>query len=368
MSVQDEEFLKRLRATFKVEAQEHLQAIATGLLQLETGQPVAQQQVVVETIYREAHSLKGAARAVNLSGIEAICQAVETVFAAWKRKPIDLSAEMFDALHRAVDAMRSVLALSESGERSIDETRHLEVIQRLGQLQSRSPSTGGAHFAGTETNRLASLTTQPSPVIPAVESTTRAMPETVRISTAKLDARLLQAEEMLALKLAAEQRIADVRNLIMLLEQRRKAWAKVSTAARPVGRARELGDRSNGGQPPADPAMLLEFLDSYGDHMRMLEDKLKALAVRAEQDRQNVAKLVDDLLEDSKKLLMLPFSTLAEPFPKLVRDLARDQGKEAELVVRGGEVEIDKRVLEVMKDPLVHILRNCIDHGVEQPS
>src|SRR5205814_10180726 len=100
---------------------------------------------------------------------------------------------------------------------------------------------------------------------------------------------------------------------------------------------------------------------------RSVESKLTALKRIAEQDRLVVDKLVDDLLEDSKKLLMLPLATLGALFPKLVRDLCRDQRKEANLVIRGEEVEIDKRILEEMKDPLIHLLRNCVDHGIETP-
>jgi two-component system, chemotaxis family, sensor kinase CheA len=77
--------------------------------------------------------------------------------------------------------------------------------------------------------------------------------------------------------------------------------------------------------------------------------------------------MVDGLLEDMKKVVMLPVSSFLQLFPKLVRDLARDQGKEAELVIRGGEIEIDKRILEEMKDPFIHLLRNCVDHGIEKP-
>ena len=80
-----------------------------------------------------------------------------------------------------------------------------------------------------------------------------------------------------------------------------------------------------------------------------------------------VGKLVDDLLENSKKMLMLPLVTLGALFQKLVRDLCRDQGKEADLVIRGEEFEIDKRILEEMKDPFIHLLRNCVDHGIESP-
>jgi two-component system chemotaxis sensor kinase CheA len=87
----------------------------------------------------------------------------------------------------------------------------------------------------------------------------------------------------------------------------------------------------------------------------------------AEQDRYAIGKLIDQALDDSKKLLLLPFSTISAGLPKLVRDLCRDQGKEAELIVRGDDVELDKRILEEMKDPLIHLLRNSVDHGIERP-
>ena len=64
---------------------------------------------------------------------------------------------------------------------------------------------------------------------------------------------------------------------------------------------------------------------------------------------------------------MLPFSSFLEAVPKLVRDLSRDQGKDVRLVMEGSEVEIDRRVLEEMRDPLIHILRNSVDHGIEKP-
>jgi two-component system chemotaxis sensor kinase CheA len=67
-------------------------------------------------------------------------------------------------------------------------------------------------------------------------------------------------------------------------------------------------------------------------------------------------------------MLMLPVGTLAALFPKVVRDLCRDQGKAAEIVIRGEEFEIDKRILEQMKDPFIHLLRNCMDHGIEKPA
>ena len=77
--------------------------------------------------------------------------------------------------------------------------------------------------------------------------------------------------------------------------------------------------------------------------------------------------MVDSLLRDTKLLLLRPFSSLTETFPRLVRDLCRQQGKDAALSVRGAEIEIDRRILQEIKDPFIHLLRNCIDHGIEKP-
>ena len=115
MSTQEDPFIKSLRATFKVEADEHLQAIACGLIELEKASAAGDQRRFVETVFRAAHSLKGAARAVNLTEIEAICQSLEDVFAAWKRQESPPSPQALDTVHRALDNLtRMVAAPSET--------------------------------------------------------------------------------------------------------------------------------------------------------------------------------------------------------------------------------------------------------------
>ena len=219
-------------------------------------------------------------------------------------------------------------------------------------------------FGGTEPAPLEAATSVPSP-----PDTASSHGETVRIAVTKLDAQLLEAEEMLTAKLSAGQRAEDVR----LLATRFVTWTKEWTAVEPEARVlRQAMDRPvpAGAVQPRAPGLnrLLQFLEWNTEHVRSLEAGVAALGRAVNQDRQVIGKLVDDLLEHSKQLLLLPFSTLAAPFPKLVRDLCRDQGKEADLVVRGEDVEMDKRVLEEMKAPLIHLLRNAIDHGVEAPA
>jgi two-component system chemotaxis sensor kinase CheA len=98
------------------------------------------------------------------------------------------------------------------------------------------------------------------------------------------------------------------------------------------------------------------------------EPALGRLAKAAEADHHALGSMVDALLEDMKSALMLPFSELLELFPKLVRDLSRESGKEVELTTRGGEIQLDRRIMEELKAPLIHVVRNCIDHGLEAPA
>jgi two-component system chemotaxis sensor kinase CheA len=327
MTVTDEEFLGTLRATFKVEAAEHLQEIGKGLLHLEKAAAPEAQQQLIETVFRAAHSLKGAARAVDFTEIESLCQSIEDLFAAWKRRESQPTPSTLDAAHRSIDKMAEAIAASAVAERPARPAKEA------------SPAS-------------------PQPVSVPMPGEA----ETVRITVSSLDTRLLEAEEMLAAKLAVEQRAADLGALAGRLELWRKEWARVQPRTRAL---RQPPDRQRAAAP--DLRGLAEFLDWNHDYLRALEGKVTALRRTAEQDRLLMGKLVDDLLENSKKLLMLPLATLSGLLAKLVRDQCRDQGKEAELTIRGEEVTIDKRILEQLKDPLVHLLRNCIDHGIETP-
>ena len=106
MSTKDDEFLRALRATFKVEAAEHLQAMAAGLLELEKAPGADAQRRLVETVFRAAHSLKGAARAVDFTDIESLCQSLEDVCSppgsGRRARP---SPQALDTAHRALDAV-----------------------------------------------------------------------------------------------------------------------------------------------------------------------------------------------------------------------------------------------------------------------
>ena len=99
MERQSRDFLEKLLSTFKVEAEEHIQAMSSGLIELEKAADAGKRAEIIERVFREAHSLKGAARAVNSVEIEAICQSLENIFSALKNKEIAVSPALFDSLH-----------------------------------------------------------------------------------------------------------------------------------------------------------------------------------------------------------------------------------------------------------------------------
>ena len=337
MRANEQEFLERLRTTFRVEAEEHLQVIATALLEIEQATPEAQRQII-DRAFRAAHSLKGAARAVDYTDIESECQALEDTFSAWQHQRATPSAATFDVLHRRVNAISAVIGLPAAQQ----------PLRAAPEAQTR-PRAGVA---------------EPAAPVARSEDPPPTAGETVRIPAAKLDARVIEAEEMLTAKLASRQHASDLRALTTRFESWKKEYLTVESEARLLRRSLE---RSSGDGASRGLLRVLDFLDWNQDYFRSLQETTGVLLRNAELDSHVVDRLVDDLLESSKKLLLLPFGTIAAPFPKLVRDLGRDLAKEAELRIRGEDVEVDKRVLEEIKDPLVHLLRNAMDHGIEPP-
>jgi two-component system chemotaxis sensor kinase CheA len=358
MAKQDDELLKRLLSTFKVEAQEHIDSIASGLIELEQAPTEAQQKSVLDTIFRAAHSLKGAARAVNATEIETVCQALESVFASLKRAEVAPSPELFDLLHRVVEALAQLKASLDSPTAAKPQTSDL--IRALQDCLTSKPS------APAPAPTVAHVEPE---TIRAGEETKRTVADTIRVSTAKLDAVLLQAEEMLSAKQATAQRAARLRQVYRAPAEWKKRWKQVRPDLRVLQQSLHRGEERSGRDSSGPQlARMMEFLEWSGDFIETLEADLAALVEATAHDQRSVTSMVDGLLGEMQKVVMQPFSTLLDIFPRLAREISREQGKEVELSTHGGDIEIDRRILEEMKDPLIHLARNSVDHGIETPA
>jgi two-component system chemotaxis sensor kinase CheA len=350
------DFLKRLLAIFRIEADEHLAAISSGLIDLEKTPAGELWAETVERIYREAHSLKGAARAVNLVEIESLCHSLEGVFAALKGKRVLASPALFDLLQQALDTLGALLA-ADPGSGS-PKSALAALMRRLDAL------AGGVKREPPEAAPPREIPDRTVASAPEVAATATLGAATIRVDTAKLDAVMRQAEELFAPRLAAGQRAIELRETAAVFAVWKKERAKVQPALRSLDRS--LPQQGKKGR--RELTKLLEYLEAENLTLKRVEDRLARLQRSAEHDYRGLSGIVENLLHDVKQMHLLPFSSLLDGFPRLARELARDRGKQLDLVISGGEIEIDRRILEEMKDPLNHLLRNSIDHGIEKPA
>lgn len=369
----DEEFHKRLMETFRQEAAEHLSAISSGLLELETGPPASERQAaIVETVFRESHSMKGAARAVNLSAIEKVCQSFESVMSALKRNEIQASPEMIDLLHRSVSLLERLLSTQPGSAPAAEEVRplvsELEAAAKGGALGGRRSDEREAKPAAPPAPAAAAGSAEQPAAAETLPPIVKLAGETMRISKQRIDSILLEAEGLLTARQQIGQLAHDLHDLAGAVATLKKEWIKIRPDVRTV-RDHATANR-NGGATPATHARLnklLDFLDAKGETITRLHHAMSAVGTVAEQDSRALAAMSDNLMEELKSLSMLPFSSLTEMLPKVVRDLAHDRGKEAMLTLSGGDVQIDRRVLDELREPVIHLVRNCVDHGIEKP-
>ena len=363
MANNNDEFLKKLLATFQVEAGEHLETMSSELVALERAAADEERKEIIETIFREAHSLKGAARAVNLAEIESVCHSLESLFAGLKQRRIATSPALFDLVHQALEALAGLL----TPDTRTGTTASSVLGSLIRQLDDASKGGSPARVEPPDSATAAIPATGPDEPLPRLARGPGS--GTVRVRLEKLDAVMRQTEELFAPRLAAGQRAVELRETGATLAAWKKERARVGPVLRSIERSMARQNHSQGtAKGDAELSKLLEYLEAENGLMETIEDRVSRLEKSAEDDHRVLAGMLNNLLHDVKQMQMLPVSSLLESFPRVTRELARDQGKHVELVTRGGEIEIDRRILEEMKDPLMHLLRNSIDHGIETPA
>ena len=363
MPAPDDNLLRRLLVTFKAEAQEHIEAIDNGLLELERTTDAQARVEVLDTTFRAAHSLKGAARTVNVRDIEAVCQSLESVFATLRRKELAPSPELFDLLHRVMATLGALLQYIGTEPSGTPPPPIADLIRALHAAAAENIRPGPPSAAP-----LPEATVEPAPMpshAPQLAAPAkRIATDTVRVAIDKLDAVLLQAEEMLIAKLAATQQVARLRQCRAQPAEWKKRWMQLRPDMRSIRHALEVKRR---GRDDFHWRRVVDFLEWSEGCIDTLDSGLTEVTKAADRDQRAVGSMVDSLLDDMKKVVMQPFAMLLDMLPRLVRELSRDQGKTVELAVHGDDIELDRRILEEMKDPLIHLVRNCIDHGIEKP-
>ena len=347
---------RELRSLFKIESEERLQHLDDGLLRLEK---TPTDPSLLEDLFREAHSLKGAARMLGLIQIQTLAHQLEDALGVAKKGEAALQPDAVAGMSQTLETIRGLVkseieepATADSGSRSAEPKSKAEAttLPQFTIITPQASDDSGRQLSETKpeapaTSISQSNVPQPETIPPQSESrTSKPEPfriETIRVDPKRLDPLLTQAGELTVTKIRIARRLAEIDELLDYCDE----WDRAMHT----------------GQFATDAAGQIE------QRLEPLQDILNHLRSGAYEDSARLDFVADQLESGIRTLRLLPMSTLFVLFPRLVHDLARDQRKEVELVIEGESAVADKHVLEEMKDPLMHILRNAIDHGIETP-
>jgi two-component system chemotaxis sensor kinase CheA len=352
MPVSEEELLQELMSTFQVEADEHLQTLNQTLLQLERQPDETERQELLRTAFRAAHSLKGAARAVGLDEIEKLSHALESVLESARDANLTLDANTCDILYDSLDLTGQLLggAATETGavQAQLDALASAETLSEQTPDPIPEPLPKAKPVAA-------------APTTPGVPTPPTAGPpgeaQTIRVAVQKLDDLMAQAGELLVSKINAEQRLVELQDIQAQLEAWPKLWRDMKNLFPRVTSTE--GDAGH---------QLTERLDSHNQFMQNLIRFVSDLQQAMHRDTTTLGMVSSELQNVVRRVRMVPFQTLSLGLQRTVRDLARSEGKGVNFVIQGEWVEMDKTVLESLKDPLTHLLNNAVMHGIEQPT
>jgi two-component system chemotaxis sensor kinase CheA len=296
---------------FVEEARDRLKSLGNAIVRLEAEPQSAE---IIAEVFRDAHSLKGSAQMLGFVDISHIAHQLEDLFVAAKRDVRVIDGRAIDLVFRSLDL----------------------IAARVEELASGKTAPGAAPDVAP-----ASETPAPRP---------RRRPaggQSLRVAIEKLDSLTHLAPEMVIQSLKASERHTELRRVEFSIARLRDRVREARLAPSTRNRAAELGE--------------------YADTLDSITRRMRSLVTNFSDDQARLTLITEELRQHVIDLTMLPVGTVFDTFPRAVRDLSRSFDKDVELTMTGRETELEKRVIEKIADPLVHLVRNAIDHGLESP-
>lgn len=342
MKEENDAFLRELMNDFKIEAREHHTAIVNNLLLLEKGGGVETVKNFIEVIYRETHSLKGSARAVNLTEIEKLCMSLESVFNKIKKGESRIIPPMFDLFYKTLDLVdHYIKRIDNPSLPAINIAPAIAAIDVFGGVKSNNITTPIENIR--EEQKQIEVSAFNENIIEAPKSSNEFKQQdsdTVRTDISKLDNIFRGAEEFVSVKTSSDY----------LRRRLDEILARVSTVRASIGNYDSISGKE---------------LSKLKREIKGAEQDLADFSSQYSDFNRTAGRKVDELLIAARTTLLSPFTSLLAIAPKIVRDLSKEFDKEIKFITEGERTEIDRRILEQLKDPMIHLLRNCADHGIE---
>lgn len=331
----------RLQAAFLEDLDEQVRSMDDGLLALERDPSDGDS---LRALLRAAHTIKGAARAASLPRVEEACHALEARLAEVREGRAALAPDAFHALFFAVDALRDAGKRIRAGQPldGTDLARLPELFREHG-LAFPAPEPAAPRVAAP---------TEPAPVeaAPAERGDAR-----LRVDAEKLDDLLASSNQLVIARGRVVERAEEARSF-------RELCARLEDRHRRAVRAARLALERGGAVAEA-----VRALAEVEGGLREVAREAARLALTSTADARELSRVADEVSDRVRNLRLRPFSDACEALPRTVRDVAAAGGKEARVTVSGGEVEADRVVIEGLREALLHLARNAVDHGIEPP-
>ncbi len=342
-----------LRALFQSENEERLNHLESGLKELKSN---LFDQELIEGIFRDAHTIKGAARMFEILSIEKIAHQIEELLDGVRRKRYTLNPLAISRCYEAIDAIRALVIEAVQGIPS-----HVDVnavlrglnIKNLEKYSESLASVSNVQSSTTQSFEQKQVTNfekgeaEAARILHRVASQSLQSP-TIRIQTEQLNELMVQAGNLTVSKNRIYGLLEQLDQLIAYLEKisRQESWQSFI-----------VSDKST-----------LQRKSKEGiENILTLIDKLNHLRSTFADDFYALGGIMTSMSDRIRTLGLVPLSNLFDLFPRMVAELANACGKKVDFFIEGGEITVEKRIIEEMKDPVMHILRNAISHGIEFP-
>jgi len=336
-----------LMEEFLTESEELLQRMDQDMVLLETHPQDAE---ILNRIFRALHTIKGTSGFLGFDAIVRLSHQAEDVLNFLRRDEIRVTTAIMDALLQSRDqlgvmlgdirqgglreySLDALIAELVSAQKPAGEAQHKAESKAAGLEKSASGKAGSAKTSSS------GLKVAPAPSVPTASSV-RILEAAASVAVAQSPAEPAAAPRVEAAKTTDPQghtlrvdvgKLDELVNLIGELVLERNRLAQIS---------RDLTSSLD------DPRVIAEALSLSTSRLSFITDELQTTGL---------------------KTRMVPIETVFRKFPRLVRDVAHSLGKDVELIVRGEDTELDKTMVELIGDPLIHLVRNSLDHGLEMP-
>ncbi|MDF3819096.1 hybrid sensor histidine kinase/response regulator [Leptospira sp. 96542] len=367
MMIEDPEF----RELFQADSLEHIQNIETGLIELEKN---PKDPDTLKTIFREAHSMKGAAGLLGLKDIEAITHILEDQLGKASKGQLEYNPANADRIYFALDNLRLLVEETVSGAKAnIDLKKIIDVLNGtipvnspLAEekpkdiIQKRKAEEKDVEKIDPINKDLIEISPKQSLPKEEGQKATKFKIDTMRVDPTKLDLLLGYSGELTVSKNRIQKRTEEISEILFSLEEQNKDW---NDQKRIIVEAEKILK-----QFPGTSGLIESLKNLYSDQKKKREtltQNLTNLKVKSIQDSAKLGLISTKLEEGIQNVRLLPLSSVFDIFPRTIRDISRELGKEVYLTLEGGHVTADKLIIEELKDPLMHLVRNSLDHGIE---